>query len=60
MLDIKQVRKDPQSIAEALQKKCCEFPLDEFVRLDSQRKEADIRSQDLLACLLYTSDAADE
>ena len=49
MLDIKQVRKDPQSIAEALQKKRYEFPLDEFVRLDSQRKEADIRSQDLLA-----------
>ena len=40
MLDIKQVRKDPQFIAEALQKKRYEFPLDEFVRLDSQRKEA--------------------
>ena len=49
MLDIKQVRKDPQSIAEALQKKRYDFPLDEFVRLDSQRKEADVRSQDLLA-----------
>ena len=49
MLDIKQVRKDPQSIAEALKKKRFNFPLDEFVRLDSQRKEADIRSQDLLA-----------
>lgn len=49
MLDIKQVRKDPQSIAEALQKKRFDFPLDEFVRLDSQRKEADVRSQDLLA-----------
>jgi seryl-tRNA synthetase len=49
MLDIKQVRKDPQSIAEALKKKRFDFPLDEFVRLDSQRKEADVRSQDLLA-----------
>ncbi|MEC8612974.1 MAG: serine--tRNA ligase, partial [Pseudomonadota bacterium] len=49
MLDIKQVRKDPQAIAEALQKKRYDFPLDEFVRLDSQRKEADVRSQDLLA-----------
>ena len=49
MLDIKQVRKDPQSVAEALKKKRFNFPLDEFVRLDSQRKEADIRSQDLLA-----------
>ena len=49
MLDIKQVRKDPQSIAEALQKKRFDFPLDEFVRLDSQRKEADVRSQELLA-----------
>ena len=46
MLDIKQVRKDPQSIAEALQKKRFDFPLDDFVRLDSQRKEADVRSQD--------------
>ncbi|NBQ50212.1 MAG: hypothetical protein EBU35_06170 [Marivivens sp.] len=49
MLDIKQVRKDPQSIAEALQKKRYDFPLDEFVRLDSRRKGADVRSQDLLA-----------
>ena len=49
MLDIKQVRKDPQSVAEALKKKRFDFPLDEFVRLDSQRKEADVRSQDLLA-----------
>jgi seryl-tRNA synthetase len=49
MLDIKQVRKDPQYIAEALKKKRFDFPLDEFVRLDSQRKEADVRSQDLLA-----------
>ena len=49
MLDIKQVRKDPQAIAEALRKKRFDFPLDEFFRLDSQRKEADVRSQDLLA-----------
>ena len=49
MLDIKQVRKDPQSVAEALKKKRFNFALDEFVRLDSQRKEADIRSQNLLA-----------
>ena len=49
MLDIKQVRRDPQSVAEALKKKRFDFPLDGFVRLDSQRKEADIRSQNLLA-----------
>ena len=49
MLDIKQVRKDPQSVAKALKKKRFDFPLEEFVRLDSQRKEADVRSQDLLA-----------
>ena len=49
MLDIKHVRKDPQSITEALKKKRFDFPLDKFVRLDSQRKEADVRSQELLA-----------
>ena len=49
MLDIKHVRKDPQGITEALKKKRFDFPLDKFVRLDSQRKEADVRSQELLA-----------
>ena len=49
MLDIKQVRQDPQQIAQALKKKRFEFPVAEFLRLDSERKEADIRSQELLA-----------
>lgn len=49
MLDIKQVRKDPEFIAQALKKKRFEFPLAEFSRLDSRRKAADVRSQDLLA-----------
>ena len=49
MLDIKHVRRDPQGIIEALKKKRFDFPLDKFVRLDSQRKEADVRSQELLA-----------
>ncbi len=49
MLDIKQVRQDPQQIAKALKKKRFEFPVEEFLRLDSERKAADIRSQELLA-----------
>jgi len=49
MLDIKQVRQDPQQIAQALRKKRFEFPVDEFLQLDSERKAADIRSQELLA-----------
>ena len=49
MLDIKQVRQDPQQIAEALRKKRFEFPVDEFLRLDAERKAADIRSQELLS-----------
>ena len=49
MLDIKQVRQDPHQIADALKKKRFEFPVDEFLRLDSERKAADIRSQELLA-----------
>ena len=49
MLDIKQVRQDPHQIAQALRKKRFEFPVDEFLQLDSERKAADIRSQELLA-----------
>ena len=49
MLDLKLVRKDPEAIATLLQKKHYEFPVSQFVALDAERKEADIRSQELLA-----------
>lgn len=49
MLDLKLVRKDPEAVATLLQKKNYEFPVSQFVALDAERKEADIRSQELLA-----------
>ncbi len=49
MLDIKVVRNDPQAVAEALAKKRHQFPVDSFLQLDARRKDADVRSQTLLA-----------
>ena len=49
MLDLKLVRKDPEAIATLLKKKHYEFPVSQFVALDAERKEADVRSQELLA-----------
>jgi seryl-tRNA synthetase len=49
MLDLKLVRKDPQAVANALEKKHYSFPVSRFITLDVERKEADIRSQELLA-----------
>ena len=49
MLDLKLVRKDPQAVANALEKKHYSFPVSRFITLDAERKEADIRSQELLA-----------
>lgn len=49
MLDLKLVRKDPEAIATLLEKKNYDFPVSQFVALDAERKEADIRSQELLA-----------
>ena len=49
MLDLKLVRKDPQAVANALEKKHYSFPVSRFMTLDAERKEADIRSQELLA-----------
>ena len=49
MLDLKLVRKDPEAIATLLKKKNYEFPVAQFVALDAERKEADVRSQELLA-----------
>lgn len=49
MLDLKLVRKDPDAVATTLKKKHYAFPVAEFVALDAERKEADVRSQELLA-----------
>ena len=49
MLDLKLVRKDPQAVANALEKKHYSFPVSRFITLDAERKKADIRSQELLA-----------
>src|SRR5690554_1689520 len=49
MLDIRQVRQDPQGLAEALNKKGFRFDVAAFQSLDESRKTADIASQQLLA-----------
>jgi seryl-tRNA synthetase len=49
MLDLKQVRQDPRGIAEQLRRKGYDFDIDAFETLDAQRKDADVRSQELLA-----------
>ena len=49
MLDIKAIRQDPTAIVSGLQKRGHEFPLERFITLDAQRKDADVRSQSLLA-----------
>lgn len=49
MLDIKVVRQDPERIAAELMKKKHRFQVEEFLRLDAERKTADVSSQDLLA-----------
>ena len=49
MLDIKVVRQDPEAVRAALARKGFEFPVEDFQQLDTQRKEADVRAQNLLA-----------
>ncbi len=49
MLDLKVVRSDPEAVASALARKGHTFPTEQFAELDSQRKSADMRSQQLLA-----------
>jgi len=49
MLNIKAIRQDPTAIVSGLKKRGHEFPLDHFLSLDAQRKEADVKSQSLLA-----------
>ena len=49
MLDIKQLRQEPDAVAAALKKKGFDFGVETFQQLDSRRKQADIDSQELLA-----------
>ena len=49
MLDLKQVRQDPQAIATALGKRGFAFDVDAFTQLDARRKAADVASQGLQA-----------
>jgi seryl-tRNA synthetase len=49
MLDIKQVRQNPDAVSAALKKKGYLFDTAEFARLDALRKQADMDSQALLA-----------
>lgn len=49
MLDIKQVRQNPEAVAQALLKKGFTFDVEAFQALDAQRKQADVDSQNLLA-----------
>jgi seryl-tRNA synthetase len=49
MLDLKLVRQDPQTVAAALKRRGYDFDIAAFEALDSQRKQADVESQQLLA-----------
>ncbi|MBO6751843.1 MULTISPECIES: serine--tRNA ligase [Spongiibacter] len=49
MLNIKQLRQEPDAVAAALKKKGFDFDVETFQQLDSRRKQADIDSQELLA-----------
>jgi seryl-tRNA synthetase len=49
MLDLKLVRVDPQAIAAQLLRRGYVFDAEAFQALDARRKEADVRSQELLA-----------
>ena len=63
MLDIRFVRENPDVVKENIRKKFQDekLPLvDEVVELDAKRRAAIAEVESLKACLLYTSDAADE
>ncbi|GAB5414412.1 MAG: serine--tRNA ligase [Congregibacter sp.] len=49
MLDLRTLRKDPDSVAAALARRGFDFDVAEFQRLDARRKAADVSSQQLLA-----------
>ncbi|WP_372832467.1 serine--tRNA ligase [Pontibacterium sp.] len=47
MLDPKYVRSNPEEVARLLKKKGYEFPVDQFVALENQRKELQVQTEDL-------------
>lgn len=49
MLDIKQVRKEPEQVVDALARRGFAFDLNVFSELDARRKQADMDSQALLS-----------
>lgn len=49
MLDIKEVRKDPEGVSEALAIKGFAFDVEAFKQIDARRKTADVNAQDLQA-----------
>ncbi|MCZ6828225.1 MAG: serine--tRNA ligase [Gammaproteobacteria bacterium] len=49
MLDLKQVRQDPQAIATELRRRGFDFDVAAFEQLDARRKQADVQSQGLQA-----------
>ena len=49
MLDIREIRRDPQAVARALASRGLVFDIAAFEKLDARRKAADVASQGLLA-----------
>jgi seryl-tRNA synthetase len=49
MLDVRELRKDPEAVAEALARRGFRFDAEAFRALDGRRRAADIESQELLA-----------
>ncbi|MEQ8263241.1 serine--tRNA ligase [Pseudohaliea sp.] len=49
MLDVRELRKDPEGVAEALARRGYHFDVETFRALDGRRRAADIESQELLA-----------
>jgi seryl-tRNA synthetase len=49
MLDVRELRRDAEQVAAALSKRGYQLDLDAFRSLDAERKEADVRSQELQA-----------
>ena len=49
MLDVKQVRQDPQAVATELKRRGFDFDVAAFKQLDACRKQADVDSQGLQA-----------
>ena len=47
MLDPKYVRTNPEEVAQLLKKKGYEFPVEQFVELENQRKELQVQTERL-------------